>query len=74
MAIRYGVAKKLDVGSLVTVENEPCRVCGTTIGHAQAIWAGWSRSNKSRVAHRSCWYKNVPKEQWAYPYDASPTS
>ena len=74
MALKYGTAKKLDVGSLVTVEDETCRVCGETIGKAEAVWAGWSQNNESRAAHRSCWYKNIPKEQWAYPQDATQTS
>lgn len=73
MAMKYGVAKKLHVGSLVTVEDEPCRVCGSTIGPAQAVWVGWSQGNESRAAHRSCWYKNVPKEEWKYPEDSTQT-
>jgi len=32
-----------------------------------AVFAGYSKDNKSRTAHKKCWNKNIPQEKWAYP-------
>jgi hypothetical protein len=52
--------------------NEPCRICGELIEAEEvgdAVYAGYSKGDKSRAAHLSCWRSNKPKEEWAYPQD-----
>lgn len=55
--------------------GEPCRICGKTLTmkaiESGAVFAGYSKDNKSRAAHKECWNKNVPQEKWAYPENAS---
>lgn len=50
--------------------NEPCRICGANITLEQvksdAVFAGYSKDNKSRNAHKKCWDKNTPKDKWIY--------
>lgn len=55
---------------LSTYEGEPCRICGEKITDATyAVYAGYSADCKARSAHIVCWYKNIPKSEWAYPVD-----
>jgi hypothetical protein len=55
--------------------GEPCRICGKTLTMKDiedgAIYAGYSKNNESRAAHKNCWGKNIPQEKWAYPESAS---
>lgn len=63
--------KYLTESALSMYENEPCRICGKVIKDARkAVYAGYSHDNKVRSAHKSCWNKNIPQTQWAYPQDA----
>lgn len=48
--------------------GEPCRICGETITDISgAVYAGYSKDNKSRSAHKSCWESNKDQATWAYP-------
>lgn len=52
--------------------NEPCRICGKNLTMddvMDAVFAGYSKDNRSRAAHRACWELNKPKEQWVFPED-----
>lgn len=54
--------------ALLAYANEPCRICGEVIDEKQvetAVFAGYSQDNTSRAAHKGCWDKKVPAEQWA---------
>lgn len=55
--------------------DEPCRICGKLITMADiqngAVYAGYSKDNKSRSAHENCWRNQPPKSEWAYPEDAA---
>jgi hypothetical protein len=56
--------------ALLVYANEPCRICGEliTTGHLDtAVFAGYSKDGKSRSAHKECWDKQIPQEQWAKP-------
>lgn len=47
--------------------DEPCRICGERITVEQvgdAVFAGYSKDNMSRGAHKACWDKQIPQEQW----------
>ena len=45
--------------ALAMYSGEPCRICGHNLTlddiKAGAIWAGYSKDHRSRVAHKSCW-------------------
>jgi hypothetical protein len=50
--------------------GEQCRICGKKIQPEDLndlIFAGYSADSSSRYAHKECWDKNIPKEQWAFP-------
>jgi len=52
--------------------GESFRICGELLTMddfkvRHAVYAGYSSDNKSRCAHKACWDKNLPQEQWAYP-------
>jgi hypothetical protein len=48
-------------------EDEPCRICGKTITDASlAVYAGYSKDNKARSAHKTCWDKDIPVSEWAH--------
>ena len=54
--------------ALSMYEGEPCRICGGLIVDAsKAVYAGYSKGNAARSAHKTCWDKNTPQAQWAYP-------
>lgn len=62
--------------ALAMYAGEPCRICGELINPEELedlIYAGYSKGNKSRSAHGSCWAKyqegEKPKEEWAFPED-----
>jgi hypothetical protein len=50
--------------------GEPCRICGKPITGEDldnhAVFAGYSKDNKSRSAHSECWAKNIPAESWVH--------
>jgi hypothetical protein len=53
--------------ALSMYEREPCRICGETITDAKrAVYAGYSKDNKARSAHKSCWDKNIPEAKWVH--------
>lgn len=52
---------------LAQYEDEPCRICGETITDAsKCVYAGYSKDNKARSAHKTCWDKNLPESQWVH--------
>lgn len=67
MLIQKEAALSVAIGMYV---GEPCRICGGIISvadiQAGAVFAGYSKCNKSRTAHKECWDKGVPQEDWAY--------
>lgn len=70
MAPKIGVASKSGIATMVENVKDPCRICGEIIGTAEAIWTGLSAEGESGTAHKVCWDKHIPREQWAYPRDA----
>jgi hypothetical protein len=53
--------------------GEPCRICGILMTREalnDAVFAGYSKCNKSRTAHKHCWTQDLPKDIWAYSEDA----
>lgn len=56
--------------ALSMYEGEPCRACGGVITRDDleaAVFAGYSRDNRSRAAHGGCWRDGPRQEEWAYP-------
>ena len=56
--------------ALAMYVHEPCRICGewfTRDTVHDAVWAGYSKNEKARAAHKSCWekYANEP-DVWEY--------
>lgn len=50
--------------------DEPCRICGemiTTDDLSTAVFAGYSIDSRSRSAHKPCWDKQLPTQEWAIP-------
>jgi len=50
--------------------GEPCRICGQLIEWADindAVWAGYSKGNESRLAHGDCWESRLPRKRWQWP-------
>lgn len=44
--------------ALLMYVNEPCRICGRVIRREDlhdSVFAGYSKDNKSRAAHKRCW-------------------
>jgi len=53
--------------ALAMYANEPCRICGRIITHADvgvAVFAGYSEDSASRAAHQRCWvgYCDIAKD------------
>ena len=52
----------------IMYSNEPCRVCGEIITlndiNNGAVFAGYSKDNKSRTAHKACWDSGKPQAEW----------
>jgi len=50
--------------------GEPCRICGSPITWEDldngAKFAGYSKNSESRAAHKECWDKNIPEDEWKY--------
>lgn len=50
--------------------GEPCRVCGEEITmkdlNEGAVFADYSKCNRSRAAHKKCWEQNKPMSEWVY--------
>jgi hypothetical protein len=48
--------------------DEPCRICGELLTLEDikngAVYAGYSSDNIGRSAHKKCWEKNIPFENW----------
>ena len=51
--------------------DEPCRICGIILTDedikAGAIWAGYDKDSKSRVAHKICWDNAMEIVREMYP-------
>lgn len=57
--------------------NEPCRICGDLLTMDDvidgAVFAGYSKNNTSRAAHKACWdARKNDKANWTYSEDAQP--
>ena len=51
--------------------NESCHICGKIIGDdIDPVFAGYSKGDKNRAAHRNCWDNQPEKEHWTFPLDA----
>ena len=70
VAVHEKVKGKLIDWAVIMYANEPCRICGELLTPEDilddAVFVGYSKDNKSRSAHKECWEKNVPIEQWKY--------
>ncbi len=60
--------------ALAQYANEPCRICGENVTgedvFTNAVFAGYSENDVARSAHKTCWEKNIPQEQWVYAINA----
>ena len=58
--------RRIAIGMYV---GEPCRICGIALTRedieAEAVFVGYSQDNTSRAAHKACWDKGLPQEEWA---------
>ena len=47
-----------------------CRICGENLTIEDikngAVFAGYSSNNIGRTAHKECWNKNVPFQDWKH--------
>ena len=50
--------------------DEPCRICGENITTNDlkngAVFAGYSKDNAARSAHKQCWDKQIVPEFWKH--------
>jgi len=50
--------------------DEPCRICGVILTLNDifdgAVFAGYSKNNEARAAHKKCWDKNLPMSEWKF--------